>query len=407
MENSNWKTPRTLNKVERYEDQIHYDYIGAPGGEEWPIPNTWEVDAGVYGIIRGVDYPADKKISISQIEENFHKQANIELEKYYVGNTFNAQAAIQDGVPTSVAIKHMLDKKEEIKDSRTYSEQLEDKYQEQLARELSTYNEWLLKQMSNKGCGRTGGGLYTELNVTTPTGSATMYYPKGEEPKTMKDLVDDYSKLSNVNINNGQDSTFSFNNSCKEKPAPIIKKAAENKTYRPLPDCLTIKESSIDGLGLFATVDIDKDVTLGITHHYIDVGFKDELIRTPLSGFLNHSPNPNATIEEFENGKGRDHTYKNYKLITLRPASLGEEIFVDYRVALCGLSGYDGAEFLKEEQKENPEDIVYENHVGTKYYYNPKMGKYETSNPLRTGGQSYPIFFLPEDAEKYLKRVKE
>ena len=32
--------------------------------------------------------------------------------------------------------------------------------------------------------------------------------------------------------------------------------------YRPLPDCLTIKESSIEGLGMFATKDIKKDTTL-------------------------------------------------------------------------------------------------------------------------------------------------
>ena len=36
--------------------------------------------------------------------------------------------------------------------------------------------------------------------------------------------------------------------------------------YRPLPDGITIKESSVQGLGLFATKDFDPDIVLGIVH---------------------------------------------------------------------------------------------------------------------------------------------
>ena len=36
--------------------------------------------------------------------------------------------------------------------------------------------------------------------------------------------------------------------------------------YRPLPDGLTIKESDVQGLGLFATKDFEADVVLGIVH---------------------------------------------------------------------------------------------------------------------------------------------
>ena len=36
--------------------------------------------------------------------------------------------------------------------------------------------------------------------------------------------------------------------------------------YRPLPDGLTIKQSEVQGLGLFATKDFDADVVLGIVH---------------------------------------------------------------------------------------------------------------------------------------------
>ncbi len=61
------------------------------------------------------------------------------------------------------------------------------------------------------------------------------------------------------------------------------------KNYRPLPDCLTIKSSKIEGLGLFATVDIEKNTVLGISH----IIYQKEYIRTPLGGFINHSEDSN------------------------------------------------------------------------------------------------------------------
>lgn len=36
--------------------------------------------------------------------------------------------------------------------------------------------------------------------------------------------------------------------------------------YKPLPEYLTISQSKIDGLGLFATKDIPEGTNLGITH---------------------------------------------------------------------------------------------------------------------------------------------
>ena len=52
-------------------------------------------------------------------------------------------------------------------------------------------------------------------------------------------------------------------------------------SYKPLPKGLTIKDSSVHGLGLFATQDIVKGVELGITHVYNDK-FENDYIRTPL-----------------------------------------------------------------------------------------------------------------------------
>ena len=63
--------------------------------------------------------------------------------------------------------------------------------------------------------------------------------------------------------------------------------------YRPLPDGLTIKNSPIEGLGLFATIDIKKNTFIGITH-IRDEQFENKYIRTPLGGFYNHSNEPSV-----------------------------------------------------------------------------------------------------------------
>ena len=52
-------------------------------------------------------------------------------------------------------------------------------------------------------------------------------------------------------------------------------------SYRPLPDYLTIKESSINGLGLFATEKINANLLIGVTHHRNEHS-EDGYIRTPL-----------------------------------------------------------------------------------------------------------------------------
>ena len=61
--------------------------------------------------------------------------------------------------------------------------------------------------------------------------------------------------------------------------------------YRPLPDGLTIKNSPIEGLGLFSTINIKKNSFIGVTH-IRDEQFENKYIRTPLGGFYNHSNNP-------------------------------------------------------------------------------------------------------------------
>lgn len=88
--------------------------------------------------------------------------------------------------------------------------------------------------------------------------------------------------------------------------------------YRPLPEYITVKSSSIEGLGLFATEPIPEGTDLGITHHILDNG---ELIRTPLGGFYNHSENPTC-YSEIACTKAR--------LIAFRDIEEGEEITASY-----------------------------------------------------------------------------
>ena len=67
--------------------------------------------------------------------------------------------------------------------------------------------------------------------------------------------------------------------------------------YKPLPKELTIKESNIEGLGLFVTCDVDTNHIFGITHIKDDKHkFPNGYIRTPLGGFINHSKNSNSEL---------------------------------------------------------------------------------------------------------------
>ena len=117
--------------------------------------------------------------------------------------------------------------------------------------------------------------------------------------------------------------------------------------YRPLPKNLTIKDSKIDGLGLFSKTKIQKNSFIGISHVKHD-DFQDMYIRTPLGGFYNHSKNPNVTklssnifpkydfgenIEEKIKETPEDKNNNNLKylyLVSLKDIEPGEEILAKY-----------------------------------------------------------------------------
>ena len=97
--------------------------------------------------------------------------------------------------------------------------------------------------------------------------------------------------------------------------------------YKPLPESLTISQSGINGLGLFAKEGIAQGTNLGMSH--LKLG--EKIFRTPLGGFINHANVANVVKVELrmtdEEVKGN---YKKWNLITLKDIKEGEELTVRY-----------------------------------------------------------------------------
>ena len=95
----------------------------------------------------------------------------------------------------------------------------------------------------------------------------------------------------------------------------------EKNMYKPLPTSLTIQQSGINGLGLFAKEGIAQGTNLGTTHYKLN----GDIIRTPLGGFINHSNTPNVVKVELKADQ-----YKKWNLITLRDIKTEEELTIRY-----------------------------------------------------------------------------
>ena len=89
------------------------------------------------------------------------------------------------------------------------------------------------------------------------------------------------------------------------------------KRYKPLPNYLTVATSGINGLGLFALEDIPEGKEIGITHHHL----WEEVVRTALGGFINHSKSPNCKLERI---------ISTSVLYATLPIKKGEEITLKY-----------------------------------------------------------------------------
>ena len=102
----------------------------------------------------------------------------------------------------------------------------------------------------------------------------------------------------------------------------------KKKEWRPLPDSITIRESKIEGLGVFATKDLPSETDLGISHVY-DNRFPDNYIRLPLGAFINHHEMPNckAIVSESHESLGN---IKHIRIITDKDVLSGEELTPNY-----------------------------------------------------------------------------
>ena len=100
--------------------------------------------------------------------------------------------------------------------------------------------------------------------------------------------------------------------------------------YKPLPDSVTIKQSGINGLGLFVKEGMAQGTNLGMCH--LKIG--NTLFRTPLGGFINHANEANCVKAELrmtdEDLHGNKYDYKKWNLITTQDVKKGDELTVRY-----------------------------------------------------------------------------
>ena len=105
--------------------------------------------------------------------------------------------------------------------------------------------------------------------------------------------------------------------------------------YKPLPSGLIIKDSGIEGQGVFTTRDLHVGCNLGESHYRIDTSGvesinqeenKNLLIRTPLGGFINHSDTPNCNRSQIRMKPGFD----KWNIIVVENIKAGEELTLKY-----------------------------------------------------------------------------
>ena len=116
--------------------------------------------------------------------------------------------------------------------------------------------------------------------------------------------------------------------------------------YKPLPEGLRVQLSDIEGYGLHTLLFLKQGTNLGISH----IKIKDELIRTPLGGFVNHSDDPNCV-------KTKLHTdnYIKYNLVTIKDIAGGDELTVKY--TFYNMSS-NGSQTISEKLQDELEPIV-------------------------------------------------
>jgi|TARA_R110002020_G_scaffold6521_1_gene27701 hypothetical protein len=136
-----------------------------------------------------------------------------------------------------------------------------------------------------------------------------------------------WSRLRNPNINKEYYQKYRERILAQKK---IYYRKKKGLMYKPLPESLTIGQSGIDGLGLFAKEDLTPGTNLGMSH----IKIADRIIRTPLGGFINHSNTPNCVKAELlmtnQFNLRHQYDYKKWNLITSQDIKKGEELTVRY-----------------------------------------------------------------------------
>jgi len=93
--------------------------------------------------------------------------------------------------------------------------------------------------------------------------------------------------------------------------------AVRKQMYQALPRGCYIDYSSIAGQGLFTRLPLAVGAELGMSHLIIG----EEIIRTPLGGFINHSDTPNC--EKYKIGD-------RYYIKTIKPIRPQQELTLRY-----------------------------------------------------------------------------
>ena len=105
--------------------------------------------------------------------------------------------------------------------------------------------------------------------------------------------------------------------------------------YKPLPLGLIIKDSEIEGQGVFTTRDLHVGCELGESHYRINMSEatsinqeenKNKFIRTPLGGFINHSEEPNCHRTQIRVKPGFD----KWNITVIKNITAGEELTLKY-----------------------------------------------------------------------------
>ena len=96
--------------------------------------------------------------------------------------------------------------------------------------------------------------------------------------------------------------------------------------YKPLPKELRLGFSDIHDIGVFAKEFIPMATNFGMTH----LQFGENLVRTPLGGFLNHSDEPNCEKVKLKFTNNKNFLFNKWNLVTLKDIKEGEELTLTY-----------------------------------------------------------------------------